>query len=276
MTNELNDLEFEARLRRSLERAAPQADPRLAERLLSRTAAESQRRGWSFFAGLGPALATAAVIIVAVIAGLALSGLPRNVGTDPTPSATPSVVPTPSASPSATPAPTPTPTPTEGATSAATPSASPDALRCTNEQMGFEVAYPADWHTNDEVEQEFADPVPACTYFGEVPMDIAPNAGLPSTVAIMFDVATQPSPDPAPAELISREETTVADRPATLSEWRFTEDGVFYEAGDRVAIYQVELADGSTLVASTNQQADGDYEEHRRVLEGMMESLALE
>jgi hypothetical protein len=277
--NDDRDLrDLEVRLRRALEAAAQRPDPRLAERLLSRTAGFSQRRRSSLFSVLRPALATAAVVALAVAAGFGLSELQRNFGSGPdaTESPTTAVSPseTPSTSASAAPSPTPgasmpAPSPSSGALA--------DGQRCTNEELGFAVSYPADWFTNDEVEQEFGDPTPACKYFSSQAMDIRANASLPPTVAISFERWTEVPPASEGWEVIARTETTVAGLPAVVTEMEQTSDAgaPFSAPGDRTYGYEVELPDDSVLTAGTGSTSDGDYEAHKAVLDQMMETLEL-
>ncbi len=273
MTDDRTGPDLERALRDSLQRSAPTADPRLAERLLARTAATPQRRHWSPFSALGPALAAAAVVVLAVAAGLALRGAPPNIGADGSPGATPSPIVAPSASPS----PTAETTPTTSTSRSASPTASgfPEAQRCTNEELGFEVAYPSDWHTNEEIAVEFADPIPACAYFDEAPFELAPNAGLPPSVGIAFGREPEPGAEASGAEVLRRDRATVDGQPATVTEVEFAEADVFIEAGQRDYWYEVQLPDGSVLLARTSSGGDDDYEAHKVVLDRMMQSLTL-
>jgi len=263
--------DLERRLSHALHVAAPLPDAHLAERLLSRTAAMPQRRGWSPFMTSAGALAVAAVVVLAILTGLALGQLPRNVGSGPDATQSASTV---ASEAPATIAPTPSQTPPSPSSTA---SAMPDGQRCTNETLGYEVSYPADWYANAEIEQEFGDPIPACTYFSSQPMDIAPNAGLPPTVAISFERWTEVPPTGEGWEVVSREETSVAGLPAVVIELEQTSDAgaPFSAAGDRTYGYEVELPDGSVLTVSTGTTADGDYAEHKDVIDQMMATVEL-
>jgi hypothetical protein len=266
---ELHDLE--RRLSRALEAAAPRPDPRLAERLLSRTAGVSQRSRSTLFSFLPRALATVVVAAVAVAAGFALSGLPRNIG-GPDATGGPTTVVSPSETPSAAApeASTPAPSPSTGSL--------PDGQRCTNEALGFAVSYPAGWFTNDEVQQEFGDPTPACKYFSSQPMEIRPNAGLPFTVAISFERWTEVPPASEGWEVVARTETTVAGLPAVMTEMEQTSDAgaPFSARGDRTYGYEIELPDGSVLSAGTGSTSTtGDYDAHKAVLDQMVETVEL-
>ena len=265
--------DFERALHDSLHRSAPTADPHLAERLLARTAATPQRRRWALFSALGPALAAAAVVVLAVVAGLALRDIPANIGAEESPGATPKPVVSPSASPS--PRAETTPSVPVTPSGSPTPSAFPDAQRCTNEELGFEAAYPSGWHTNDEIAVEFADPIPGCTYFDEAAFEIAPNTSLPPAIGIAFGREPQPGSEPSGAAVLQRDRATVDGQPATVTEVEFAEADVFIEAGQRDYWYEIQLPDGSVLVARTSSRGGDDYEAHKAVLDRIMESLTL-
>lgn len=273
MTDDRIGPDFEKALHDSLHRSAPTADARMAERLLARTAAAPQRHRWSLFSAMGSALAAAAVVVLAVVAGLALRDAAPNIGADESPGATP----TPVVSPSASPSPSAEATPSVSVVPSASPSPSgfPDAQRCTNEELGFEVAYPSDWHTNEEVAVEFADPIPACTYFDEAAFEIPPNTSLPPAIGIAFGREPEPGSEPSGAEVLQRDQATVDGQPATVTEVEFAEADVFIEAGQRDYWYEIQLPDGSVLLARTSSSGDDDYEAHKAVLDRMMESLTL-
>lgn len=250
---------LERRLARTLHAAAPIAPPDLADRLLRQTAAQPQRRGWSGFSFMS-VLAASAAVLVAVAVGLQIGNLlPRGnqVGTG-------SESPTPTASaPSSTARPSPSVSP------------SPAGDRCENEALGYSVTVPSGWHANEAVvpEDESLTPIAACQYFGEQPLEIAPNAGVPLTVAIGF---SRVSGSPVTAgEVVISEEMTVAGRPATVVEIAGTGDGPFFGDGDFAYRYEISLPDGAFLVADTISTRNGDYEAHKAVLDAMMETLEL-
>ncbi len=164
------------------------------------------------------------------------------------------------------------PTPDEVTPSPSASASQPSGgQRCTNDRFGFTVAYPADWYTNAEIDQEFAEPTPACTYFGEQPMEIAPNAGVPPTVVVTFGRWTEVPPSG------ENWEAEVAGMPAfVIEEEQMSDAGAPFSArGDRSYAYRVELPDGTVIVAGTSSTADGDYAEHRDVLDAMMATLEL-
>lgn len=268
MRDELGSTELERRLSRSLQTMAPMAAPDLADRLMSRTRETKQRRRWMRWSSMMPLLpAAAAMIVLAVVVGLQLGGLMPRTGEQPIGSSTPTG--TPVVTEPASPSPSPS--------STSTPSAEvfPGGGSCTNEAFGFAVRYPADWFANEAAvpDDEALDPVAACRYFSDEPMEITPNAGLPPTVAITFSVEEEEQP--SSGTIISSEEVTIAGRPATVTEREGSGDGPFFAEGDFSYSYQITLADGQILFAGTYYANEGDYEAHKQVLDLMMETLVL-
>jgi hypothetical protein len=264
--------DFERRIASSLHTEAPHPDPHLVDRIFQRTAETRQRRGWGGVALVAAFSAVAAGVAVLVI-GLQLGNLlppDRNVGVDPS---TVVAEPSASASPSRATSRSPSPSPSvEGV---------PDGQRCTNDELGFSVEYPADWWANEAVVPDDAalTPIPACTYFAEEPVELQPNAGLPGGIAVIVDVADEPAgPGPTSVEVVERRETQVDGRPAVVEELEWTEDTGFQRAGDRMYSYRIQLAEGGTLVVATDTSVSGaderTYAEHRDVLDRMMESLS--
>jgi hypothetical protein len=269
MTNQVESGDFERRLADALHAAAPVAPAGLADRLLDRTTAVNQRRGWFAPRNLVSSLAIAAVVTLAVVVGLQVGGMLPSVGDPPIGTEGPSA--SPSAVPSTAPTPTPTPMPTT------TPEPSAESSRCDNATLGYAVSTPPGWFGNEAVtpDDPELDPIPACQYFAEQPFEVRPNAGLPPTVAISFSRQADAPPPSDGAIMLSTEEVTVAGRPATVRETEGTTEDAFFGAGDRAYEYLVSLPDGDILWVSTTTDADGDYTEHKRVLDLMMESLDL-
>ena len=261
--------DLEQELRRSLHAAASRPTPDMADRLLARTAAIEQRRAWGGLAFV-PALGASAVAVVAVVAGIAFGGmLPR---TDP-----PGVGP-PSAAVSPSPSPSVAPTPTPSLASSPSPSTTvfPGGNDCENELLGYTVGYPADWFSNEAVEpQDGLDGIEPCQYFGEEPMEIGPNAGLPPTVAISFSRETEAPPPSTGATVVSERSVIVDGQPATARETEQETDAGFSQAGDRSYSYVIELPAGDYLQVSTSSTSNGDYQGHTDVLDQMMETLQL-
>lgn len=270
MNGEDNLRDLEERLRRSLHATAPRPAPDLADRLLSRTAAVGQRRGWGRLA-FAPALAAAAVVMIAVVVGLQLGNLlPRggNIGSEPSATGI-----SPFSSGTASPEIASSPTPPS-------PSASevlPNGNQCTNEEFGFTVSYPDDWWANEELvpEDPALTPIPACSRFAEQPVELRPNAGVSDEVAIIVGLAEEPLGDyQPPYEIVESREATVDGRRATVEEGVWTEDMVFVAAGDRSYGYSIDLPSGQRLSFSTSSTATlGAYEDHKQILDRMMETL---
>lgn len=143
--------------------------------------------------------------------------------------------------------------------------------RCESEQ-GYTVEFPGDWHTNEP-----DAPAPACTFFDPDPLDV-PEAteffGAAVTVSREPVAAEEivEGPDPS-REVLSREETEVAGQRAFRIEAESTGEGLF-DAG--VRSYQViVVVDGESLILSTYDFEDQDYERNREVVDEMAASLEL-
>lgn len=151
-----------------------------------------------------------------------------------------------------------------------------DVLECRNDEIGFVVEYPAGWWANERLEPDDPGltPIPGCTYFGPEPVELAPNAGLPSEIAIWFDVETQWRPA---GEVLLQEETTVDGRETFLFETEAGQGG-FVPAGSRTYTYVIPAADGSQILATTDSALEDDatYQEHREILDRMMETIDFE
>lgn len=273
MNDKINVGDLERRLARSLHAVAPRPAPDLADRLLRQTAVVGQRRGWT---GLrfAPALAAAAVVVIAIVAGLALGTLlPQNdrIGG---PSGSEAASPTPAVQPSA-------PSASPSAQPSASQTALADGTQCENAEHGYIVRYPADWWANDAVvpDEPELTPIPACVAFAEAPVELMPNSQLPLSVAISGGI-TEPPPDDAsqPMETLSSRQVEVAGRPAEVVESQWTEDVFFFRAGDRLYEYRIELPSGQILLFNTHMNeviGDEAYEAHKLVLDAMMQTLEL-
>ena len=180
----------------------------------------------------------------------------------------------------------PSPASTPTASPSPTPDASPSAAgfenanRCTNDEAGYSVDYPADWWANGAVVPEPGlTPIAPCVAFAEAPVELIPNSQLPPSVSISGGI-TEPPPDDAtqPVEILSSRQTQVAGRAAEIVETRWTEDVFFFRAGDRLYEYRIELANGQTLLFSTHMNElidDVTFDRYKEVLDTMMETLEL-
>ncbi len=272
-----DERDLETRLAAWLHAAAPAPTPGLADRLLRRTGATHQRRAWSVWAVLAPALGAAAAVIVAVVLGLQLLGVPPGpppVGSQPTigTPATPTAVSSPSTSPTDVSSQSVSPTDVSSPSTPAAASTEPALSQsCPNATDGYTVDYPADWFANDEIQPRGQlDGVPACRYFAPRPFEALPNAGVPPTVAIGSQLV--PEPPLVIGTLLSSRTRTVDGRAATAREYE-TGEGAFMLPGTLVYEYLIALDGGGFLLAGTDSTRDGDYAEHKRVLDLMLQTL---
>jgi hypothetical protein len=254
--------DLERRLRPWLQAAAPHPSNDFTNQVLRQSAAMPQRGTWTMRFGL-PAMAAAAVAAVALVVGLQLGQIgPIQIGpfgSNPSPTATPAS--TSSTSPTA-----PQPAPSASASAQA-------YYRCENSAEGYAVDVPEDWFANPEVTaREGGDDIPACRYFAPNEFEVRPNSGLPSTVAIGFQLVDAIAP--AGGTELSSSEATVDGHDALVREVEITEGG-FLPAGTLVYEYYVTLDDGRNLWISTDSSRNGSYDDHREVMDQMMETLEI-
>jgi hypothetical protein len=259
MNDHRDHSELEARLRPWLQAVAPLPSNDLANRVLQRAAAIPQRGAWTVRFAL-PALAATAVAAVAVVVGLQLGQIgPIQIG----PGSGSSATATPFATESTSPQPTPTPT-----------ASVPDTYRCENGVEGYAVQVPQDWLANPEViASEGGDDIPACRYFAPEEFEVRPNSGLPRTVAIGFQLVD--AIGPAGGTELSSTEATVDGHDALVREVEATDGAPFLPAGTLVYEVYVSLDDGGYLYVSTDSSRDGDYEDHKGVMDQMMATLEI-
>lgn len=149
-----------------------------------------------------------------------------------------------------------------------------DAQTCTNDEDGYRVSYPEDWHTNS------GRVTTSCQYFAPEPIELRPGTE-PTGVAIAFRVEPIAYERMASEvvggrgeELTSRGETTVAGRDALVVDARST-GGALLPEGTRSHRYVVDLGE-RTMIASTDDTGDASLDERRRILEAMVETLELQ
>jgi hypothetical protein len=166
----------------------------------------------------------------------------------------------------------PTTSTTAGPTTSTTaPGGEATPQACTNDEDGYTVEYPSGWSTNA------GEVVPPCRFFHPEPFGV-PEAT--EVIGLAVTVSVEPVPfervsgsDDLTEEELSREETTVAGRPAVRVETVSTGDGLLPE-GIRSYRYAVDL-DGRTLVAVTRDVEGLDYAGNQDVVDAMMASLEL-
>lgn len=141
---------------------------------------------------------------------------------------------------------------------------------CTNGEAGYALEYPADWHTNE------GDGVAPCSFFEPEPFEVPEATEFFPAVSVSREpVAAEQvveGPDPT-REVLEREETEVAGRRAFRMEARTTGEGLL-DAGVRYHQVVVDV-EGESLILSTYDLEDRDYERNREVLDGMVDSLEL-
>ena len=260
MNDERIEQDLERRLAAWMAAAAPSPSPGFADRVLRLTATTPQRASWTGWFAVASAVGAAAAVGLAVVIGLQFG----RIAPGPT-------VPT-GAVPTATPSPSPTPIHSEAPpTPSVSPSGVPDVYRCENATDGYALDVPSNWYANPRMEAgEGFDAVAACRFFGPTEFEIAPNAGLPNGVAISIQVV--PNAPPPAGEVVESGETVVDGRDATVRLVQTTSEGLT-PAGTLVYEYLVMMDDGRVLLIGTDSSRDGDFEEHREVLDAMMETV---
>jgi hypothetical protein len=154
--------------------------------------------------------------------------------------------------------------------------ATPQRCELTLAGHRVSITFPGAWSTNDVVDGSGG--ISACVWFA--PNDLVipdPLTQAPEGVAI--SVGSVGGPAKFSHEWISREETTIAGRPA----WRVEESAASPSNADEETlqlVYWISLAatstDGPTLVARTATEEAGNYVLNKAVLDRMMASLVVE
>jgi hypothetical protein len=161
--------------------------------------------------------------------------------------------------------------PTQQTPAEADPIQEPFALlqRCTNTKHGFSVSYPAGWHTND------GKVLAPCSLFDPSPIVVPEQSELPFEIAIVIGIDETPfNRDPKSSQwerVLSVEPLTLRGSEALRLEVEATGEGLA-ERGMRTLRYTVGLGGGRTLTAATHS-ANPSYEEHKKVLARMMETI---
>jgi hypothetical protein len=154
---------------------------------------------------------------------------------------------------------------------AETGAAEATAQRCTNDEDGFSVAFPASWHTNA------GEVAAACSFFHPDEFEVPERT---ETLGVAILISREPVAFEAVAgeqpgrRDVTRDELTVAGRPAVRLEYVATADGLLPEG---TPVYEVLVdLDGSTLIAATQGLDDLDFEANKDVLDLMVESLRID
>jgi hypothetical protein len=141
--------------------------------------------------------------------------------------------------------------------------------RCSN-PSGFEVSYPEGWVTNEEQENG----LPPCSLFDPESVDTGDALEVPLDIAVFIRIERVPFEQVERAEFadeVSREELTVADRPAVRVEYQATGGGLA-PAGTMTTSYRVDLGE-ETLIAVAHDIGEPAYTSKQEALDEMMRTL---
>jgi hypothetical protein len=146
----------------------------------------------------------------------------------------------------------------------------PGLTECTNDQAGYALSYPSDWHTNEN------GAAPACTYFSPEPVqvpDATESYRVPVTVSReLVPLDALASGDPS-REILSHKQAKIAGSRAFRLEVRSTGVGLLPPS---IRYYQVAVAvDGETIVLSTHAVEGLDYGRNKQVVDVIAENLQL-
>lgn len=139
--------------------------------------------------------------------------------------------------------------------------AGPLTASCSNPEFGYTVNFPNNWFYNLHVEGGATSDIPECSYFSSEDFELTPGSE-PSGVSIGISPGDEFDPSQG-------EQVTVGGRDAVRYEAQVTTpgfEGLYYT-------YQIDMGDGTTLVAQTSDRWVGPYEENKDILDTMMESL---
>ena len=216
-----------------------------------------------FFAALGLVVVVAVVLVVMRAGGD--EAAPVAVSPWPLPESAPPTVETPSMGATAVPG---LPSGT------ASPAAVALGASCSCDREGYSIDYPEGWSTPSQATW-------ACQLFDPRPFVVQPNTE-PPIVAVSVYVEQYRLPkvlsaltDPSFYQVISSQQGTFTDagRPGTILETKATARGL-WPAGTRTFSVVVDRLD-STIVVSTNDLADSDYEQNKQIVLAMAESLRI-
>jgi hypothetical protein len=148
--------------------------------------------------------------------------------------------------------------------------AEPEEQRCDHPTEGYSIAFPDGWFV---VAAEGIEP---CAFFHPEPLTLEPNSEA-TGVAVRAEVRDVPfdqARQDAQAEgEQTAQERTVAERAAVRLDGVLTEE-VLLPAGTRTTTWLVEL-DAGTLLLTTDDAGDDDYDVAVQVLDEMAASLEI-
>lgn len=142
---------------------------------------------------------------------------------------------------------------------------------CTNEDDGYALQYPDDWHTNT------GEVLPTCELFDVDPLEVAegtePDAPIIVDVAeVTFEQVAEPSRG---EEEQSRSETEIAGRQAVRLVVVATEDAPLREPGTLATRWVIDLGQDRTLIASAEGTDSVPFEQAQRTLDAMIATVEL-
>jgi hypothetical protein len=142
--------------------------------------------------------------------------------------------------------------------------------RCVHGPGGYDVAYPAGWHTND------GSVMPACSLFDPEPVFVPEGSEIPEDIAVGLHVEAVPFDSIVGSEygmrLLSQESLELGGQRAVRRLYEHTGEGL-YNSGLRTWQYVVDRGDGTTLIATSHDAGSPSFDEKRRVLDELMVAL---
>ena len=154
-------------------------------------------------------------------------------------------------------------TPTDGSTTAEA-----TTISCSNSDLGFSLAYPADWHTLSY------RPKQDCRFFSSVPLDFAESARYPESeigiheVRAGYDDWVGAYNDPS-LSILSKEELTIDGKRATRIEYEYTDDP------GHGAVYLIDN-DGLTLAIQVEDRLTSDFAAANEVMDQIVMTLTFQ
>lgn len=162
-----------------------------------------------------------------------------------------------------------------------------DMQTCENPEAGYEISYPADWHTmegtepdpgtGDAPQQQQQMGIPGCSLFNPEPVETDPETGMPpQDLAVMVFVEQVPFEQVTEAEAdeneIARDEVAVAGFDAVRIEMETPPNEMAPEGG-RSYGYLVDLGERTLIAATSDGGGAEEYERNQAVLDEMIQTL---
>lgn len=146
-----------------------------------------------------------------------------------------------------------------------------ETASCENPDEGYALEYPADWRLNNP---QVAGP---CRVFDPEPFTLEEGTEIPQDLAVVADMEPvaieRMTGGDRGAEVLRQEDRDVAGHDAVLIETRATQDAPLQEPGTRTYRYLVPVAPERTFVLSTTDRGELAYEDKRRVVDAMIQTV---